>query len=224
VAVDGARKDRPVVTRIVVAGVVGAATAVVVGTAVGWRYASAAGWTAAAAVFAAWTWSVIGGMGPEQTAAHATREDPARSLTDVIVLLASVASLAGVVYLLAAGSDGGSDGGVAGEALSAGLGVASVVAAWVVVHTVFTVRYALLYYCDEPGGIDFNGSDEPDYADFAYLAFTLGMTYQVSDTSLRTRRIRATALRHALLSYVLGAVVLAAVVNLVAGLGISSGG
>jgi uncharacterized membrane protein len=217
-AVDGARKDRPVVMRAAVAGVVGVATAVVVGAAVGWRYASAAGWTAAAAVFVAWTWSVIGRLSPEQTAAHATREDPARSLTDVIVLLASLASLAGVLYLLGAGSDDG----VAGEALSAGLGVASVVAAWVVVHTVYTVRYALLYYSDEPGGIDFNGSDEPDYADFAYVAFTLGMTYQISDTSLRTRRIRATALRHALLSYVLGAVVLAAVVNLVAGLGISS--
>ncbi len=213
-AVHGAREDRPAAVRAAIAGVVGVAAAVVAGAAVGWRYASAAGWTAAATVFVVGTWSVIGRMGPEQTAAHATREDPARSLTDVIVLLASIASLAGVMYLLAAESGG--------EALSAGLGVASVVAAWVVVHTVFTVRYALLYYSDEPGGIDFNGSEQPDYADFAYVAFTLGMTYQVSDTSLRGRRVRATALRHALLSYFLGAVVLAAVVNLVAGLGISS--
>jgi uncharacterized membrane protein len=132
------------------------------------------------------------------------------------MLLASVASLAGVVYLLAARSGSGAD-----EALSAGLGIASVVAAWVVVHVVYTLRYALLYYSDHPGGIDFNQSDGPAYVDFAYLAFTLGMTYQVSDTNLQTRAIRTTALRHALLSYVLGAVVLATVVNLVAGLGSS---
>jgi uncharacterized membrane protein len=110
------------------------------------------------------------------------------------------------------------------EAAGAGLGIASVAGAWAVVHTVFTLRYALLYYTDDAGGIDFNQSERPAYVDFAYLAFTLGMTYQVSDTDLQTREIRATALRHALLSYLLGAVVLATVINLVAGLGSSSGG
>ena len=60
---------------------------------------------------------------------------------------------------------------------------------------------------------------QPTYRDFAYLAFTIGMTYQVSDTALRTRAIRATALRHALLSYLLGAIVLAVTINLIAGLG-----
>ena len=159
----------------------------------------------------AWTAAVILPMDPRQTATHATPEDPTRPLTDLLMLLASVA---GVVYLLAARSGSGAD-----EALSAGLGVASVVAAWVVVHVVYTLQYALLYYSDHPGGIDFNQSDGPAYVDFAYLAFTLGMTYQVSDTNLQTRAIRTTALRHALLSYVLGAVVLATVVNLVAGLG-----
>jgi uncharacterized membrane protein len=94
-----------------------------------------------------------------------------------------------------------------------------VVGAWLVVHTVYTTWYALLYYSHDRGGIDFNQGEPPAYADFAYLAFTLGMTYQVSDTDLQTRPIRATALRHALLSYLLGAVVLATVINLVAGLG-----
>ena len=107
------------------------------------------------------------------------------------------------------------------RALVAALGIASVVGAWLVVHTVFTTRYALLYYSGEPGGIDFNQTEAPAYADFAYLAFTMGMTSQVSDTDLQTRLIRAAALRHALLSYLLGAVVLATVINLVAGLGSS---
>lgn len=59
----------------------------------------------------------------------------------------------------------------------------------------------------------------PDDRDFAYVALTLGMTFQVSDTELQNSDIRATALRHALLSYVFGAVILAAAVNLIAGLG-----
>jgi uncharacterized membrane protein len=214
------QQDRPTAARVAVAGVVGAVVGVVVGVVAGWRYAPAAGWTAAAVVLLVWTWLVIAPMTADQTAAHATREDPDRPLTDVVVLFACVASLAGVVYLLAAGSGGHG----AAEVVAAGLGIASVAGAWAVVHTVFTLRYALLYYADSPGGIDFNQSARPDYLDFAYLAFTLGMTYQVSDTDLQTRPIRATALRHALLSYLLGAVVLATVINLVAGLGSSSGG
>jgi uncharacterized membrane protein len=67
--------------------------------------------------------------------------------------------------------------------------------------------------------VDFNEDDAPDYRDFAYLAFTIGMTFQVSDTTLQTSEIRRTALRHALLSYVFGAVVIATTINLVAGLG-----
>ncbi len=214
------QQDRPTAVRVAVAGISGAVVGVVVGVLAGWRYAPAAGWTVAAVVLVGWTWAVIARLTAEQTAGHATREDPARALTDLIVLIASVASLAGVVYLLAAGSGGHS----AGEAVAAGLGIASVGAAWALVHTVFTLRYALLYYADHAGGIDFNQPEPPAYVDFAYLAFTLGMTYQVSDTDLQTSQIRATVLRHALLSYLLGAVVLATVINLVAGLGSSSGG
>jgi len=70
-------QDRPTRLRVTAAGAAGLVVAIVVGAAVGWQYAVAAGWTVAAAVFTAWTWRVIGGMDPAQTAAHATREDPA---------------------------------------------------------------------------------------------------------------------------------------------------
>jgi uncharacterized membrane protein len=96
--------------------------------------------------------------------------------------------------------------------------VVSVVLSWTVVHTVFTVRYARLYYTGPDGGIDFNQEDPPRYSNFAYLAFTVGMTFQVSDTELQTPEIRSVALRQALLSYLLGAVILATAINLVAGL------
>ena len=97
----------------------------------------------------------------------------------------------------------------------------SVAVSWFTVHTVFMLRYALLYYTAPTGGIDFNQEAPPDYRDFAYVALTLGMTFQVSDTSVQDSQIRATVLRHTLLSYLFGAVILAVVVNLIAGLGSS---
>ena len=121
----------------------------------------------------------------------------------------SLASVAGVGFLLAGAQH------VARTAVDATLGAVVVVSSWVLVHTLYTVRYARLYFTDpKRAGVDFNG-DDPDYHDFAYLAFTLGMTYQVSDTTLQTRVVRRAALGHALLSYLLGAVVLACTINLV---------
>ncbi|MDT5017597.1 MAG: hypothetical protein QOD39_3757, partial [Mycobacterium sp.] len=84
------------------------------------------------------------------------------------------------------------------------------------------LRYAMLFYSGPEGGVNFNQPSSPRYTDFAYLAFTIGMTFQVSDTDLRTPAFRATALRHALLSYLFGAVIVATTINLVAGFG--SGG
>jgi uncharacterized membrane protein len=96
--------------------------------------------------------------------------------------------------------------------------VASVALSWTVVQTVFTSHYARLYYSDPVGGIDFNQQAPPRFSDFAYLAFTVGMTFQISDTNLETPTLRAAVLRHALLSYLLGAVILATTINLVSGL------
>src|SRR5947209_6683090 len=81
-----------------------------------------------------------------------------------------------------------------------GLGVASVVASWAVVHTIYTLRYARLYYSGDDsagesgsggGGMDFHDKHQPRFTDFAYLAFTVGMTFQVSDTELNTSAVRA---------------------------------
>jgi uncharacterized membrane protein len=81
------------------------------------------------------------------------------------------------------------------------------------------LRYALLYYTGVDGGIEFNQKVPARYLDFAYFAFTIGMTFQVSDTNVSRPAIRATVLRHALLSYLFGAVILASSINLVVSLG-----
>jgi uncharacterized membrane protein len=105
----------------------------------------------------------------------------------------------------------------------AGLAVMSVALSWLVVHTLFTLRYARVYYGGTPGGIDFNQSDPPCYSDFAYLAMSIGMTYQVSDTDLTSHAMRATALRHALLSFLFGSVILGTTINLIVSLSSASG-
>jgi uncharacterized membrane protein len=97
------------------------------------------------------------------------------------------------------------------------LAVVSVAVSWLAVNSVFTLRYAHLYYL-EGGGLDFHGEAAPAYADFAYVAFTIGMTFQVSDTEVTSPRIRKTVLRHALLAYVFGIAVIALTINVVAGL------
>jgi hypothetical protein len=90
--------------------------------------------------------------------------------------------------------------------LQAGFALMSVFVSWTLVHTVLALRYARLYYSGEAGGIDFNESDAPDYGDFAYLSFTIGMTFQVSDTNIESKQIRRTALRHAWRSFPPGTV------------------
>lgn len=207
--------------RLSVSLVAGVAAAVVVGTAGTWAYAPLVGWDVAALVFSAWVWIVMATMDSALTAEHATREDPGRAATDVIVLVAAVASLAAVgrVLVLASSAKGGT------QDLLVALGVLSVVLSWFAVHTLFALKYARLYYDGEPGGIDFNEKERlPRYLDFAYLSFTIGMTFQVSDTDIQTQTIRATALRQGLLAYLFGAVILGATINLIAGLASSKSG
>jgi uncharacterized membrane protein len=132
---------------------------------------------------------------------------------DTVAVRISVCVALGVVVALLVGN------AVGWRIEAAVVGVLTVGASGFAVHTLYTVHYARLYYSDEPGGINFHDPEAPCFRDFAYLAYTVGMTYQVSDTEIGLTSIRATVLRHALLSYLLGAVVLAVTINLIAGLG-----
>lgn len=200
--------------RVVIAAAAGACVASLVTLLGPWELAPLSGWDVAAIGYVAWIWISIWHMDAEHTARHAVREDPGRAAVDVLVLAASVASLlaVGLVIIRAGNSTG------AFRTMLIGLSVASVVLSWSVVHTLFTLRYARLYYTGPDGGVDFHQDDRPRFSDFAYLAFTVGMTFQVSDTDLTTTEVRATALRHGLLSYLFGTVVIATMINLVAGL------
>lgn len=172
------------------------------------------GWDVLALVFCAWVWGTVWKLTPDATASHARREDPSAHLADVVLLGAAIASLIAVgVVLVGAGKISGS-----GRYLQAGFALVSVFLSWILVHTVFTLKYARRYYDGRGGGIDFNEADDPDYGDFAYLSFTIGMTFQVSDTDIQSKPMRRLALRHAWMSFPLGAVIIAVSINLVAGL------
>ncbi|WP_155371698.1 DUF1345 domain-containing protein [Catellatospora vulcania] len=181
-----------------------------------WELAAIGGWNVMALTFLLATWPMILRASGSTTRKLSVREDESRGSATLLLLAASVASLTGVfVALRLAGLSSGELRG-----LFVAVAGSTVLVSWVVVNTVFTLRYAHLYFRSPNGGIQFGSdqSDQPDYRDFAYVAFTIGMTYQVSDTTLRDRRVRRTVLVHALVAYLFGVVIVAGAINLIAGL------
>jgi len=178
-----------------------------------WQIAVLVGWDATGVPFVVWVFLSVRGRDAAATKSLATREDSSRAVADVVLISAGLANLVGVGAELAKAASAKSGGHIAMTAL-AGF---TVVVSWACVHTIYTLRYARLYYTANEG-MDFHQEGKPDYGDFAYVALTLGMTYQVSDTDLTSKPIRAAALRHALLSYVFGTVIIAMTVSVAAGL------
>jgi uncharacterized membrane protein len=205
----------PVTVRVAISAGVGVLTAIVTGVFAPIWVVPLASWGLAAIIFVVWMWRSIWPLSPELTAKRSRSENPGRATTDLLLIGASIISLLAVGLVLVQANQ--STGLERGFLVS--LSAASIVLSWAVVHTVFSLRYAKMYYSGEPGGIDFNEHDPPGFADFAYLALTIGMTYQVSDTNLKSKTIRRTAVRHALLSFAFGTLIIATTINLVAGLG-----
>jgi uncharacterized membrane protein len=207
----------PALRRTIIVGVCGLIVAVALLRFLPWGIALVTGWDVTALSFLASIWPIIIRADGQRAAQLAKREDENRGSANALLLGASVASLLGVAFALDfAGREGG-----ALQVLLIGFAVLTVVLSWTVVNTVFTLRYADLHYGSSEPGIAFDDVEEPDrptYRDFAYVAFTIGMCYQVSDTTIRNRRIRRTVLSHALLSYVFGTAIVGGSVNLIAGL------
>ena len=179
-----------------------------------WPAAILVGWDAASVCYLVWIWKIVGRLDAAQTRRHANIEDGSRRPAEAIVLAAGVALLAavGLILIKAGQSHGGT------KAYLITIGIVSVILSWATIHTVFMLRYTRSHYQSPDGAVDFNEKDPPAYLDFAYLAFTIGMTFQVSYTNLTTKPIRRVALSHALISYLFGAVIVAIAINIVASL------
>ncbi|PAW95747.1 hypothetical protein CKK33_18220 [Mucilaginibacter sp. MD40] len=162
---------------------------------------------------------------PAEVHREAHAQDSSRTIVFVFAVFASLASLLAILLLL---RTTGSDKNTQQLTLHILLSLACVVSSWVLVHTIFTFRYAHFYYCDidkdadgknpKPGGLQFPEENKPDYLDFSYFSFVIGMTFQVSDVQITSKRIRRLALMHGLLSFTFNTVIVALSINVVAGL------
>jgi uncharacterized membrane protein len=204
------RKPVSLRTRLAVSVAAGLAASTV-GIAVGTADGALVGIAVAGFVFVTFGWTVLRRLTWQETEAFAGSQDPSRTTDELMVVGVAVASLGGIAaFLVTSGSS--SDTWVAAVAV---LGVAM---AWASLHLMYAARYAKLYYgakVDRP--IDFNSVEPPSYKDFLYFSYNLGMTYQVSDTSVQSSEIRSVVLGHCLLSYVFGTAILATTINLVLG-------
>lgn len=203
--------------RVMSSVAVGLAAGLVAALVAPWQLAVLVGWDLVAALLVGRVWLRLRHFSPAETLALATREDDSRRSSEILVLLACVASLGGAAAALLKAHQSDAPW----EAILTGAAVLTVALSWALVHTVFALRYAHQYYTpDSEGHIDFkSGADyQPDYGDFAYVAFTIGMTFQVSDTDVGSRVTRRTVLKHALLAYLFGAVIVALMVNVIAAL------
>ena len=147
----------------------------------------------------------------------AALEDPGKTGVFVFAVVASAFSLFAALKII------GHTHALrtAHASLWSALAVLAVALSWILTHTMFTLRYAHLYYREDDegvGGIDFPGDDgPPTFFDFAYFAFTIGMCFQVSDATVASRQIRRAVLLHAVISFTFNTAILAFVLSLVFG-------
>jgi uncharacterized membrane protein len=199
--------------RVAACAAVGMVTAVLFALVVPWQLGVLLGWVTTAALLLVWVWLEIGRLDALKTAQVATREDDSRAAARSVLVASSIMSLVAVVAALHRAA-------MATFRLELILTAASLIAvvlSWLVVNTVFVLRYAHLYYSGpEAGGVDFPGGHAACYRDFAYLGFTVGMTFQVSDTAISDPTIRATVLWHALLAFLFNVAIIATTINVIA--------
>ena len=207
----------PNLARLGVAALVALVAGPLFGWMGGWELGLVGGWSMFCLIYVVSVWASVWRFDAERTRTHALREDPARAIADAMIILASVTSLSAIVLLLAKSAEE-----TTYKAIASGTALGSVILSWLLIHTVYTLRYAREYYRSPQGGIDFNGETKPRYSDFAYFSFNLGMTFQISDTSISTNRLRRMVLWHTMLSYLFNTVIVATMVNLI--VGFASGG
>lgn len=152
-----------------------------------------------------------------ETGKQATKQDESRIVSFVFILVAATLNLMGIGLMLIHKS------GVASRLpWMPVFSLLSVCVSWVLIHTLFTLRYAHLYYRDknlspEKPGLQFPGDAHPDFFDFAYFSFVIGMTFQVSDVGITSKKIRKVALIQGVLSFMYNTFIVALLINLIAG-------
>ena len=151
----------------------------------------------------------------------AQEEDESRSMSFVLILASVCISFIGIILLMK-----NTDESLVAKNIHQTVSLLGVALSWGLLHTIFTLRYAHLYYSDietgkgtRVGGLDFPGDDKPDYLDFAYFSFVIGMTFQVSDVEISSKLIRRVVLLHGLISFVFNTAIVALTISIISNLG-----
>ena len=185
-----------------------------------WRAQLITTWDVYALSILVITWTRILTAHPRVVAQLARLSRSSRNLIYIFFVVAACASLAAVAFALVTAKT------MSGARFAAhiGLAISTVILSWLVVHTIFTLHYAHVFYSSRHDdtiarGLIFpDGHLEPNYLDFAYFSFVIGMTSQVSDVQINSREIRRLALLHGLVAFAFNTAVLALSINIISGL------
>jgi uncharacterized membrane protein len=179
------------------------------------------GWDTFSVCMIVMTWITFFITKAKQIRIESKVQDSSRSAIFIIILVSTLASFLTVLLLIVTKKEGNS-----GASWRMPIAIAGMLFSWLLIHTSFTLRYAHIFYGDHEikpnthaGGLDFPGDDLPDYLDFAYFSFVLGMTFQVSDVQITSKRFRRLALLHGLISFIFDTTMIALTINIIAGFG-----
>ncbi|MEE3718305.1 DUF1345 domain-containing protein [Tumidithrix elongata RA019] len=178
-------------------------------------------WDAGMVCFLGLTWLLMLKGNPENMRRNAQSQDEGRFVILSLIVAAACASILAIGFVLR--DTKGVETGLLILRVTL-LGV-TIIGSWLLVHTIFAMHYAHEYYQDHKilkdshaGGLDFPDDIEPDYWDFLYFSFVIGMTSQVSDVAIRSRSLRRLSLFHGILSFFFNTMIVAMSINIVAGL------
>jgi uncharacterized membrane protein len=175
------------------------------------------GWDTFSVCMIVMSWITFFITNSKQIREQSKTQDPRRSIIFIIIIISTLASFLAVLLLIVTkkGENGGSSWHLP-------IAVAGMLFSWILIHTIFTLRYAHIYYGDHEtkpnthaGGLEFPDDALPEYLDFAYFSFVLGMTFQVSDVQIKSKRLRKLALLHGLLSFGFNTIMIALTINLI---------
>ena len=157
----------------------------------------------------------------DQIRQQARIQDSSRTVIFLIILISTLASFLAILLLIVTKGKFRTQ-----QSIHLIVAVAGLILSWFLIHTIFTLRYAHIYYDDDDdhpethaAGLIFPGDDKPDYKDFAYFAFVIGMTFQVSDVQVTSKRLRRLVLLHGILAFGYNTIMIALTINLIAGFG-----
>lgn len=175
-----------------------------------------AGWNVFSLSMIVMNWVTFNITDSKEIRSQVQVQDPKRAIVFILVLIATIASILAVVMMIIV-----KEGGNVETVWRIPMAITGMVLSWILIHTLFTLRYAHIYYgndVDNPtnhaGGLSFPGGKRPEYLDFAYFSFVLGMTFQVSDIEITSRSLRTLALFHGMISFAYNTIMIALVINL----------